>query len=169
MGLARFIMDIRDLDDAGLEPFHRRCAVGTFNACWKLIDLPRRTDQEDREMVRLAEVSYWHWLQVEGRTPENEGIGLWQLARVYALAGEASTAMAYAKAYLGLAREKSLGAFHEGYAQEALARALMAAGEMDQARDALAEARHLLDSIGDARSRKLLEADLLELGNALDP
>jgi hypothetical protein len=147
----------------------RRFAVTAFNDCWKLIDLPERTAGEDREMIRLAEVSYWHWLQFDGHTPENEGIGLWQLSRVYALAGEAGRALAFAGEYRQLCDTAELGAFHEGFSHEALARGHFVTGDITAAREALASARQQAVLVEDPSSRKLLEADLVQLGNALDP
>ena len=114
-------------------------------------------------MVRLAEVSFWHWMQYEAHTPENEGIGLWQLARVYALTGEAEVALLYAGSYLQLSREAQLGAFHEGYAHEAMARAHACTGDGPSFEQSLQSAKVLLASIEDAESRKLLEADLAQL------
>jgi hypothetical protein len=157
------------MSDIDLQKAHRQFAMSAFNSCWKLIDLAERTQAEEGEMIRLAEVSYWHWLQFEEHTPENEGIGLWQLARVYALAGESVKALGFAGDYMELCRKACLGAFHEGYAHEAMARAHLVAGDVDAARKAFAKARAQAVRVEDASSRKLLEADLVQLGSALDP
>ncbi|MEX0331256.1 MAG: hypothetical protein AB3N64_07520 [Puniceicoccaceae bacterium] len=151
------------MSDQDLQIYHRKLAVSTFNACWKLIDLPERTTEEALEMIRLAEVSYWHWMAYDDHTSENEGIGLWQLSRVYALAGQAETSMHYALRYAALAQEAKLGPFHEGYASEAKARACAVAGDSASAEKAMGEARTLLRQIQDKESRDMLEADLRQL------
>ena len=71
------------LSDTDQQAAHRLFAAQAFNACWNLIDLPARTPEQDREMRRLAEVSFHHWRAFHGHTATNLSIGLWQLARVY--------------------------------------------------------------------------------------
>lgn len=111
-------------------------------------------------MIRLAESSYWHWLQVTDRTAENESIGLWQLARVYALTGEGATALEYACLCLAIARDNDLGAFHIGYALEGTARAYQVQKMEKECEATLEEAWALVSKIADFGSRELLEADL---------
>ncbi|MEX0326790.1 MAG: hypothetical protein AB3N33_11955 [Puniceicoccaceae bacterium] len=153
------------MSNQDLQTYHRKFAVTAFNDCWKLIDLPQRTPEETRAMIRLAEVSYWHWMAFKEHTAENEGIGLWQLSRVYALAGQPGTSLTYALEYAELTRQAQLGAFHEGYAWEAQARACMVAGDAVAAEKALGEAETSLARITDKESRDMLDADLRQLAS----
>lgn len=61
---------------------HRQLAVACFNQCWDLIDKTDRSEDDDAAMIRLAEVSYWHWQQVDVVTAKQISVGCWQLARV---------------------------------------------------------------------------------------
>lgn len=146
------------------ENAHRGFAGEAFNACWELIDKVGRTQAEDREMIRLAEVSFWHWQNAESRSVENEGIGLWLLARVYALAAQPDVANDYADTYLNISTEHGLGPFHEGYAWEAKSRAWFVAGNKEKCISALSNAKEFASVIDDADSREMLETDL----NGLD-
>lgn len=151
------------MNHADLQKAHRHFAVEAFNTCWQLIDQTERSDQEQRTMIRLAESSYWHWMLVEDHTAENQSVGLWLLARVYTLAGDAETAVNYALTCLETAREHQLGPFHIGYALEASARAYQAQSKETQYREALEEAWTIAGRINDTDSRELLEADLRDL------
>ena len=119
-------------------------------------------------MIRLAEVSFWHWMQFEEHTAENEAIGLWQLARVYALAGESETALGFAIHYQQVALDHELGPFHESYAFEALARAYEASGDSAEKEAALVKAWDLARKIKESESRKMVEADLKTLASSSD-
>lgn len=154
------------MDQDELQTAHRHFAIDAFNRCWELIDKADRDAADDREMLRRAEVSFWHWMQVDARTAENEGIGLWLLARVHTLASSPATALVHGETYLALAKGKELGAFHEGYAHEAIARAQFAGGAQEKAAAALDTARACLERIEDQESRELLEADLKALEGA---
>ena len=41
--------------------WHKKQAVGAFNATWDLIDKAERTVDETREMIHLAHASRFHW------------------------------------------------------------------------------------------------------------
>ena len=48
-------------------------------------------------MIQGTMASLWHWTQREDCTAKNLSIGYWQVARVYALAGEPDNARKYAQ------------------------------------------------------------------------
>jgi hypothetical protein len=60
--------------------------------------------------------------------------------------------------------EHDLGAFLEGSAHEALARAAAAAGDAGRRDRHLAEARRLLDLVDDEAEREVLAADIEDAG-----
>jgi hypothetical protein len=148
------------MDADQLQQAHRHFAAEAFNACWELIGLPKRTPGEDREMIRRAEASFWHWQHVEERKPENDAIGCWQLARVYALASHAEPALEYARLGIEAAEQAELGPFYEAYAWESAARAFAVAGLAGRCADALRRAAALAGQVEDAADRKLLDDDL---------
>jgi hypothetical protein len=107
------------------QEFHRRLASECFNKCWTYIEKEKRTDSEDEKMKRLAEVSFWHWMQVEDHTQENESVSYWQLARVYTINGRYRLACYYVDKCIEVSKEESHDPFHLGYDYEAGARALL--------------------------------------------
>lgn len=137
---------------------HKPFAADAFNAVWSLIDKTDRSLAETREMIRLSEVSYHHWLKAPDHTSENLSIGTWQLARVYTLANEPSTALHYAAECLRIS--EGLPAFYLGYAHEALARAAALNGDRTTSRSHLDKAKTLLPEIPEDDNRSALQTDL---------
>ena len=148
------------MEDASIQQAHRKFAVEAFNSCWELIDLPSRTPEQDREMIRRSEASFWHWQHRTDRTPKDDSVGYWQLARVHALAGDETTAIDYATSALDVARSNNLAPFYIGYALEALARAHAVAKRFDECQGCLAKARAHAGQVTEAKDRALLIADL---------
>ncbi|MEK6237561.1 MAG: tetratricopeptide repeat protein, partial [Planctomycetales bacterium] len=142
---------------------HKHFAASCFNRAWELIEKLDRTPDEEEEMIRLSHASHWHWTQVKGHTPSNLSIGYWQLARVYALAGEAENARRYGRRSLEVSRDE--GPFCLGYARESLARAEVLAGNASAAEEHLQEAFRLAEQIKEAEEKSLLLADLNSLAS----
>jgi len=66
---------------------HRFFAADCFNKTWEFIEKPHRTQDEDEQMIRLAQASLWHWTNRADCKDMQLSIGHWLLARVQALAG----------------------------------------------------------------------------------
>jgi hypothetical protein len=143
-----------------LEDFHRPIAVQCFNDCWTYIEKEHRSEAEEEEMRRLAEVSFWAWRNSPACTPKNIAIGYWQLARVYALSRMAEPAHRYAVKAITSAEDAQLGPFYLGYAHEATARAALLSGDRKAFADAIEKAYACLAEITDEEERTPLEADL---------
>jgi tetratricopeptide (TPR) repeat protein len=143
-----------------LQEFHRSMAADCFNTCWTYIEKENRTDSEDEEMRRLAEVSFWHWLQVEDHTKENESVGYWQLARVYAISGRYHLAYYYAAKCIEIGERNDLVPLYIGYGYEARARAYLLGGRVEDAREALDKAYEFSEQVSDAEWKNLLTNDL---------
>lgn len=137
---------------------HRFFAADNFNRVWTLLELPARTPEQEEEMLHLAIASLWHWTRREDCRPENRSVGYWQIARVYAVLGQADNARWYA----ARCREVSAdtGPFYRGYALEALARAEAIAGETGPAEQTLVEARQYAEAVPDPEEKAVLVADL---------
>jgi hypothetical protein len=141
---------------------HARFSAACFNAAWELIDKERRTEEEALRMLDLAHASLWHWTERTNCTPTNLSVGYWQLARVNALLNEANLARRYGRMALDLANETEF--FHRAFAQEALARAEMVAGNAEAMDRHLAEARRLAEKIADAEGAAWLQQNLATIG-----
>jgi hypothetical protein len=143
---------------------HRHFAVTCFNRAWEYLDLPDRDPAQVEEMLHCSHASMWHWLQVPERTPTNDAIGWWQLARVYAVAGRADDARRWAQRAIEVSERSALEPFYVAYAHEAAARAERLAGRSREAAAHLARARACLPRIDDDEDRERLARDLDQLG-----
>jgi hypothetical protein len=139
---------------------HRHFAAACFNRAWDYLDLPQRSQKQVEEMLHASHASFWHWLHVPEQTPVNMSIGLWQLARVYAVAGRADDARQWARRCLDLGERERLDPFYRAYAHEALARADLLTGAGESVARHLAAARALLPQIDELDDRKRLAGDL---------
>jgi tetratricopeptide (TPR) repeat protein len=137
---------------------HQFFSANCFNRTWELIEEPNRSDVENEQMLLFAHASLWHWTMREDCTERNRSTGYWQLARVYAVLGQAENAMRYGELCLQLCQSES--AFYLGYAHEAVARAAMLAGDRELAIAHVNEARKLAAQVDEADERTALEKDL---------
>ena len=137
---------------------HRLMATQMFNHTWELLEGYQGSPADDRALLAAAYASYAHWRRVG--TPENFSVSEWQVARVWAVVGDASRAADHGAEALRLAEEPDLGPFYVGYGHEALARAA-AVGKDEATRDLhLGAARAAMEVIGDEETAALLRADL---------
>lgn len=68
-----------------LEPATRRAlAVGLYNRCWELLEIPDRTPEQDAELIHAAHASRYHWGEIAD-TP----------ARLWFVAGDAAAGAAW--------------------------------------------------------------------------
>lgn len=137
---------------------HQHFSKKWFNETWTYFDKAIRTPAEEEQMLELAVASLAHWRSRADGAPLNLSIGCWQVSRAFALAGEASLARRYG--LLCQEYSRSLEPFYQGYASEALARAELAAGNLQQAQSHLAEAYTFCARVPDPEERQALEDDL---------
>ncbi|HKG44026.1 MAG TPA: hypothetical protein VKB10_07260 [Gaiellaceae bacterium] len=138
-------------------------AVDLFNHAWTLIELPKRTPEQDDELIHAAHASRHHWSRVG--TAKNLARGEWQLARVYATLSRAEPALHHAGRCLAYceANPDAIEDWDVPFAYEALARAHGVAGDAPESRRWAEEARELGAKIEDPEDRELLERDLATL------
>ena len=148
---------------------HRHFAMACFNRAWDYLDLPQRSETEVEAMLHASHASFWHWQHVPEQTPVNISIGLWQLARVYAVAGRADDARRWARRCIDVGEKEQLDPFYRAYAHEAMARAERLAGAGESAERHLAVARELLPQIEELDDRERLANDLASLERAGAP
>jgi hypothetical protein len=137
---------------------HRQLAVQLFNGTWTLMEKPDRTPDEDALMIHQAHASAYHWLQVG--TPANFARSHWQCSRVYCILSRAEPALYHARFVLDICERHSIGDWDLAYAYEALARAHAVAGDAQQARHWLDQARAAGADIAEPRERDHLLDDL---------
>jgi len=142
----------------------RALAVELFNRTWELLELAERTPEQVDEMIHSAHASCAYWLQVGA--PANGARGEWQCARVYATLGRAEPALWHARRCLELTE-----AGGEGFedwdlpgAQQAMAHAHLAAGDLEEARWWAVLAREGASRIEDPEDREIIQGQIAELG-----
>jgi DNA-binding transcriptional MerR regulator len=142
---------------------HRALAAGLFNRTWDLLEREGRTARDDAELIDTAHASSWHWRQVG--TIANEARGHWILARVYSVLGHAPEAVYHARRANDVLDEGGEGIedWDRPAAAEAMARALVASGDLTGAAAWKAKAQALLEAVADADDRGVVEGDLAAL------
>ena len=142
---------------------HRALAAGLFNRTWDLLEIEDRTVRQDAEMIDTAHASAWHWRQVGNAA--NEARGHWMLARVYSVLGHGPEAVWHAiraNDVLSVGGE-GIEDWDAAAAAEAMARALVANGDLEGAGMWKAKAQVLLDGVVDPDDRGVVEGDLATL------
>ena len=114
---------------------HRLLGVELYNGTWELIERQDRTPDDDDEMLHRAHASAYHWLQAP-HTAANRARSHWLCSRVHAAAGQPEGALHHARRCLFLVENHSeeMEDWDLAGAHEALARAHLAAGDVDEAR-----------------------------------
>ncbi len=150
--------NMRRRDDPVSKKVHRGIGKDLFAYTWSLLDRPRRTQEEDDEMIHAAHASRYHW----GRagTALNRSIGEWQISRVYSVLKRAEPAAYHGRRALALARRHHLAPFYVAYGYEALARAAALGHDRTQRDVNLTRAARLLARIRDPDDRRMLREDL---------
>jgi len=141
----------------------RALAVGLFNYTWTLLENPKRTREQDDEMLNAAHASRYHWGEVGEAV--NLARGEWQISRVYAVLERGEPAIYHARRCLEINEANGDGRedWELGSAYEALARACAVAGDRAASHEWRARARAELTRIADAEDRQILEQDLATL------
>jgi DNA-binding transcriptional MerR regulator len=137
---------------------HLHLGKTLFNDTWRLMAKEDRTADEDDLMVHQAHASAYHWLQVG--TPANFARSHWQCSRVYCVLGRGEPALYHAKRVLDICQRNGIGDWDLGFAYEALARAHSVAGDRDEARRWLEQARLATVDIAEEEDREALLSDL---------
>jgi hypothetical protein len=140
---------------------HRRLGVELYNGTWGLIERQDRPPDSDDEMLHRAHASAYHWLQAP-HTAANRARSHWLCSRVHAITGQPEGALHHARRCLELV-ESAPGEMEDwdlAGAHEALARAHLAAGEVDQARRHVELARAETAKIAEPEDAEHIEADL---------
>jgi len=139
----------------------RKLAADLFNHTWTLLEKPDRTPDEDDEMIHGAHASRFHWGEVG--EPVHRARGEWQCARVYSVLGRGEPALWHARRCLAINEAIGSADFDLAAAYEAMARAHLAAGDLEAVATWKAKATAALDGIADDDDREIIEGDLATL------
>jgi DNA-binding transcriptional MerR regulator len=148
-----------------IDPATRRAlAAGLYNQCWKLLEIPDRTPEQDDELVHTAHASRHHWGEVAD-TPARIWRGEWMCARVYAVLGHGEAALRHARRALELveAGGEAAESWDRPTIYEALARASFAAGDATEGAAWKARAAEAAAAIDDRDDRDVIEQDIAAL------
>jgi len=134
---------------------HRRLGIDLYNRTWTLMETP------GDEMLYCAHASAYHWLH-GGGTTANRARSEWLCSRVYSILGRPEPALHHARHCLELVESapSEMDDWDLAAAHEALARAHLTAGQMEEARRHFELAREETAKIAEADDRKHIEADL---------
>jgi hypothetical protein len=146
---------------------HREVAVATYNRCWELLELARRTPDEDVELLTSAFVSRYHWTFVGGHVPMI--CADWMISRVAAALGEGGLAISYALRATTRAQASDTDDWLVASSAEGLARAYAAAGEQERRDEWCATAQRLVNEIADDEDRELIASQLASVPRWVSP
>ena len=134
---------------------HRRLGIDLYNRTWTLMETP------GDEMLYCAHASAYHWLH-GGGTTANRARSEWLCSRVYSILGRPEPALHHARHCLELVESSpsEMDDWDLAAAHEALARAHLTAGAMDEARRHFELAREETAKIAEPDDRKHIDADL---------
>ncbi len=147
-----------------LDPATRRkLAADLFNHTWTLLERTDRKPEQVDEMIHSAHASRYHWGEVPDREAVHLARGEWQCSRVYAVLGRAEPALWHAGRCLEINEAAGNSDWDIASAYEAMARAHMVAGDVDQVATWKAKAVAALDAIADPDDREIVEGDIATL------
>lgn len=134
---------------------HRRLGIDLYNRTWTLMDSP------GDEMLYCAHASAYHWMQ-SGGTTANRARSEWLCSRVYSILGRPEPALHHARRCLELVESSpaEMEDWDIAGAHEALARAHLTAGDIDEARRNYELARGETAKIANPEDAKHIAADL---------
>lgn len=144
----------------------KRIAIESFNHTWDIIDKPEKSADDLLEMIKAAHASLYFWQLVEDHTPTNLSIGYWQLSRVYALAGDGTSAILHGKKCVEISLDHTIDTFYLAYAYEALARGFILEKKYEIAKTNIQKAREVLTDSKETELNMLI-IELQDLENSM--
>ena len=148
-----------------IDPATRRAlAVGLYNHCWELLEIPDRTPEQDAELIHAAHASRYHWGEISD-TPARLWRGEWMCARVYSILGRGEPALWHARRAVTLveAGGDAVEDWDRPAVYEGMARASFVAGDPAAGSAWKARAAELAAALTDADDREVIERDLATL------
>jgi hypothetical protein len=141
---------------------HRWFGVELNNDTWDLLEQigPDSPTADQERMLYGAIASTYHWM--EAGTTANHARGEYLVALVALAIGRVELALHHARRCLELVdtEPEAMADWDRPFAHEAVARALLAGGEVDEARVHLARAEELAEHIADPQDREVVDEAL---------
>ncbi len=137
---------------------HRAIAVHTFNACWKLMESPTLTRDQEGDLLRNAYASGFHWAFVGDA--QNMAIAEWMMSRVGAVIGLPDQALYHAERYDEIVSDNDLADWLKAFVFESRSRALACAGRLSEAKTFYQKAVNSGRAIAQKEERDIFERDL---------
>lgn len=151
---------MQEVEKYSLEEAHLRFAKQSHGETWEMLGKERRSQEDNLRMIRAAQTSLYHWLQVG--TVLNEQRGEWLLARVYNVLGMVDLALLHAERCLRLteANPEQMQDFDLAFAYEGIARAYALGGNPVEAKKYLQLAQVAGEAIVDPEDKEIFMGDL---------
>jgi hypothetical protein len=136
---------------------HRFFGVEANNAAWDVLENAERSPADLERAIHSGHASLHHWSAIG--TAAHRARGLCLLAFLYAEAGDAVSAQRWARRCLEemTASPEGMADWDWAFGYEALARALAAAGDREEARAMKAKARELGDAIAEPEDKEVFD------------
>ncbi len=148
------------------DDLHRQFGVDGNNETWRLLDAglpgPDASAEERERFLYRAYSSAYHWMETPTATAATRARAEHLIARAAIAIGQAEQALGHAERCLELCRENPdvTEDWDEAFAEEAIARARAAAGDMSSAADHHKIATDLGAAIADDEDREVFLTEL---------
>jgi hypothetical protein len=139
----------------------RTLAAANYNECWRLLELPERSEDDDVELLTSAFASRRLWREVGGT--EQAIVAEWMVSRALSATGHGALAVTFARRAVSASQDPSSADWLVASCVEGLARAQFAAGDVSEARASRARAAVLVAAIVDPEDRDIIAEQLAQL------
>ncbi len=136
----------------------KRLASQANNRSWALAEQPKRTPEEDEEMLQAAHAASFFWNQIG--TASNHAHAWQLLAHAYALQGIAGPAQHYGTRAFNFFTQNPCEPWELAFAHAVAANVAACAGIKDAHRFHYAQAQALIAALSDPEDANILDATL---------
>lgn len=143
-------------EDDARQRHHHEFSVRAHNRATDILYASQPSRDDIESLIELAHVAHWHWQRRADKTTQNVAVALWLLSRAYSANGMGVQALRYAQESLQVLQGSGLLPSFFGYAHEALARAHMLLGRLDEARLHLKLALEIAETVPNAKAKEYL-------------
>ena len=141
---------------------HKKFGIKFNNQIWDYLARPKRTPEEDQEMIQLAYASLLHWRLFEGHKTVNIQRGQYMIAKAHFYANELDIALQNATRCLETttANLDEMADFDVAYAYQILAAIYLSLGNSTSSDKYLSLAKEACCKIANLEDRKFVEKDI---------
>ena len=139
-----------------LQKHHHAFSVEAHNRATDILYSAEGSPSEIENLIELAHVAHWHWERRTDKTTQNVAVALWLLSCAYSANGFAAQALDYAQQSLRTLDGSGLLPSFFGYGHEALARAYLFLGNVDEARSHFKLALEIAETVPSPQAKRYL-------------